>query len=70
EAGVPILPLVVKGTRTALPKHGWRFGRSDAEVRVLPPVETAGLAPRDVPALTERVRNLILAERVKLHQST
>lgn len=68
DSGVPILPLVVKGTRSALPKHGWRFGRSDAEVRVLPPVETAGLTTRDVAALTERVRNLILAERTRMHQ--
>jgi 1-acyl-sn-glycerol-3-phosphate acyltransferase len=63
DAGVPILPLVVRGTRSALPKHGWRFGRSDAEVRVLPPVETAGLTPRDVPQLTERVRDMIFRER-------
>jgi 1-acyl-sn-glycerol-3-phosphate acyltransferase len=63
EAGVPILPLVVRGTRDALPKHGWRFGRSDAEVRVLPPVDTAGLTSKDVPALTERIRDLISKER-------
>lgn len=68
DSGVPILPLVVKGTRSALPKHGWRFGRSDAEVRVLPPVETAGLTTKDVAALTEQVRNLILAERTRMHQ--
>lgn len=66
DSGVPILPLVVKGTRTALPKHGWRFGKSRAEVKVLPEIETAGLTTKDVPALTERVRNLILAEREKL----
>src|ERR1700704_1069549 len=35
EAGVPILPLAVSGTRTALPKHDWRFGRSGAEVHLL-----------------------------------
>jgi 1-acyl-sn-glycerol-3-phosphate acyltransferase len=70
DSGVPILPLVVKGTRTALPKHGWRFGRSVAEVRVLPPIETAGLTTRDVRALTEKVRSLILAEREKLLQGS
>ena len=70
DSGVPILPLVVKGTRTALPKHGWRFGRSVAEVRVLPPIETTGLTTKDVAALTQRVRNLILAEREKLLQGS
>jgi len=66
EAGVPILPLVVRGTRTALPKHGWRFGPADAEVRVLEPVETAGLNPADVEALKQRVRTLIGRARSEL----
>jgi 1-acyl-sn-glycerol-3-phosphate acyltransferase len=63
DAGVPILPLVVHGTATALPKHDWRFARSRAEVRVLEPVETTGLTPADVPALKERVRDLIIRTR-------
>lgn len=63
DAGVPILPLAVSGTGTALPKHGWRFGRSVAEVRVLEPIETVGLTVKDVPALRERVRARILEAR-------
>jgi len=63
DAGVPILPLAVHGTGTALRKHDWRFGPSTAEVRVLEPIETAGLTPADVPALKERVRGLIAAAR-------
>lgn len=66
DSRVPILPVVVRGTRNALPKHGWRFGRSEAEVRVLEPIETEGLTPKDVPALTEKVRNLIAAERERM----
>ncbi len=63
DSGVPILPLVVRGTGTALPKHGWRFGRSNAEVRVLPLIETTGLQRGDIKALSERVRTIIEAER-------
>src|SRR6476660_3529425 len=63
EAGVPILPLAVSGTRTALPKPDWRFGRSAAEVRVLEPVETTGLSLDDIPALKLRVRDLIVGTR-------
>jgi 1-acyl-sn-glycerol-3-phosphate acyltransferase len=63
DAGVPILPLVVYGTSTALPKHGWRVGRSDAEVRVLLPIETAGLSHKDIPALKQRLRDLIQETR-------
>jgi len=63
EAGVPILPLAVSGTGTALRKHDWRFGRSDAEVRVLEPVETSGLTLSDVPELKARVRRNIVDAR-------
>jgi 1-acyl-sn-glycerol-3-phosphate acyltransferase len=66
EAGVPLLPLAVYGTRTALPKHGWRFGRSRAEVRVLEPVETAGLTLADVPQLKARIRDMIVRTREAL----
>jgi len=69
DAGVPILPLAVSGTGTALPKHGWRFGRSVAEVRVLEPIETAGLTVKDAPALRERVRARILEARDALRAS-
>jgi len=66
DAGVAILPLAVHGTATALPKHGWRFGRSTAVVKVLEPVETTGLTPTDVPALKEKVRAMIGAAREEL----
>ena len=63
ESGVPILPLAVSGTSTALRKHDWRFGKSVAEVRVLPAVETAGLGLADIPALKARVRTMIVEAR-------
>ena len=66
DAGVPILPLALHGTATALRKHDWRIGRSTAVVEVLAPVETAGLTPADVPALKERVRTTIVAARDRL----
>ena len=59
HAGVPILPLALAGTRTALPKHDWRFRRAVAEVMILEPVETAGLAPGDANELKQRVRTMI-----------
>jgi 1-acyl-sn-glycerol-3-phosphate acyltransferase len=63
DCGVPILPLALSGTRTALRKHDWRFGRAIAEVRVLEPVDTTGLTAKDVPELRERVRQQILSAR-------
>jgi 1-acyl-sn-glycerol-3-phosphate acyltransferase len=70
EAGVPILPLAVSGTRTALPPHDWRFGRSVAEVHVLEPMETAGLTLADVPGLKARVRDIIVRARDALEGTT
>ncbi len=69
EAGVPILPLAVVGTGTALPKHDWRLGRSEAEVRVLPPLETSGLTLKDVPALKARARAMIAEARAEMRRA-
>lgn len=66
EAGAPVLPLVVAGTRAAMAKHTFRFNRTYAEVRVLPPVETTGLTLDDVGALRERVRGIIAEGRAAL----
>jgi 1-acyl-sn-glycerol-3-phosphate acyltransferase len=60
EAGVPVLPLAIDGTRDALPKHGWKFGRADIRLAVLDPVPTDGLTEADVPALRERVRQRVV----------
>jgi 1-acyl-sn-glycerol-3-phosphate acyltransferase len=66
ESGVPILPLVVAGTRGAMQKGSLLFGRSRAEVRALEPIPTEGMTVADVPALRERVRDLIIAARADL----
>lgn len=59
EAGVPVLPIAVAGTRHAMAKGSFRFERAHARCRVLEPVETAGLTIDDVPALRERVKAMI-----------
>ncbi|MEY3619611.1 MAG: hypothetical protein RL726_2309 [Actinomycetota bacterium] len=62
ETGTPILPMAVHGTRSALRKHDWRLGDSEAEVRVLAPIDTTGMTEDDIPALRDRVRDLIANE--------
>jgi len=59
DTGTPILPLALAGTSGALAKGSFLMGRARAEVRVLEPIETAGLRPSDVPALRDRVRRVI-----------
>lgn len=63
---VPIVPLVVRGTRSALQPKDWRFGRSEADVYVLDPIDTAGLTRADVKALTARTREVIAAKLAEL----
>jgi 1-acyl-sn-glycerol-3-phosphate acyltransferase len=55
EMGLPILPMVLAGTRDALPKGSLVFGRTRAEVRVLDPIETAGMGKGDVRALRDQI---------------
>ena len=63
-----ILPLVVAGTRSAMRRGSLVFGRSRAEVRALEPIPTDGMTLADVPALRDRVRELIIAARAELRR--
>ncbi len=66
DGGYPILPLAVYGTRDCLRPHDWKMGRATAEVRVLDPIETAGMTRDDLPALRDNVRELIGVAREEL----
>ena len=68
-AGVPILPVVLDGTRTCRPKGSWWFGDADAVARVLSPISTVGLGPDDVGRLRDQVRDRIAAELPRLQGS-
>jgi 1-acyl-sn-glycerol-3-phosphate acyltransferase len=66
ELGVPIVPIAVAGTRTAMAKGSLRFNRARAEARVLEPVETTGMGLGDVAALRDDIRARIAAARAEL----
>lgn len=66
DAQVPILPLVLNGTREALNKGDWRMNVTSAEVRVLEPIPTAGLTSADVADLRDRTRQLIADELARM----
>ncbi len=68
EAGVPILPLALFGTRQAVAKHDWRIGPTHAVVEILEPEPTAGLDMADLPALKARVRERIGTARDRLRE--
>jgi len=61
KAQVPILPLVIEGSRDCISKNSWKFGKpSDILLKVLPPIETNGLTTKDVAMLRDRVRSVIM----------
>jgi len=63
KAKVPILPLVIEGSRDCIPKNSWIFGKpSDIFLKVLPPIETSTLTVQDVPALRNTVRTAIMKQ--------
>lgn len=68
EMQAPILPMVVAGTRDCMAKGTFRFQKARARVKVLPPIDVAGLTMADVAALRERTRDLIAQARVQLVQ--
>lgn len=60
---VPVLPVVVEGSRDCLPKRSWKFGPAQTiRLKVLPPVKSAGMAMDDVPRLRDEVRGMIVRQ--------
>jgi 1-acyl-sn-glycerol-3-phosphate acyltransferase len=54
----PVLPILIQGTREAIPRGDWVFKtRVKATVRVLPPVGTKDFAPGDFRRLRDLVFN-------------
>lgn len=66
ETRATVLPVAVAGTRTALPKHSWRFRRSHALATVGEPIATDGMTLDDVEALKAEARRRIEALRASL----
>ena len=66
EAGVPVLPIAVAGTRNAMAKGTFRFLRARALAQTLDPIETAGMTYEDIPRLKQLARERIEAGRQAL----
>ena len=63
EAGVPILPIAVAGTRFAMAKGTFRFLPARAMAQLLEPIATTGMTLADVGALKQLTRERIEAAR-------
>lgn len=56
DAGLPIVPLAVRGAFRMLPKGALTLRPSRIEIYMAPQIETAGLTDEQIPELMERVR--------------
>ncbi len=59
QNGADVLPVAVAGTRTALPKHSWRFGFSKGLVKVGKPISTTNMKRQDLEPLKQAAREQI-----------
>ena len=62
RAGVPVVPLVLIGTRKLLPYGAGVVLSGDVTLRILKPIETSQMSLKERGVLTEQVRDLILKE--------
>jgi 1-acyl-sn-glycerol-3-phosphate acyltransferase len=59
---VPVLPILIQGTRDAIPKGDWRFKtKISCLIKVLPPVDTSKFSPGDFDRLRDLVRSQLLS---------
>ena len=70
DAGVPIVPIIVYGTRTIMPKGKLLMQRRDATMKILPPVETRKYNRKNKDQLIEEVRAIICDGFDRAREST
>jgi 1-acyl-sn-glycerol-3-phosphate acyltransferase len=59
QSGMPIVPVVIVGTRDITPQGSLSVTAADVTIRILPPIETAGLKSADRGPLSDQVRQSI-----------
>ena len=60
---IPILPILIQGTRDAIPKGSWRFTtKTSCLIKVLPPIDTSIYLPADYSRLSNLVRAQLLSK--------
>ena len=60
DAGVPIVPIVIQGTREIISKGHFMIRPAPVTMQILDPVETAGYTRKTKDALLERIRAILI----------
>jgi len=60
DAGVPIVPIIIRGTREIIPKGHFMIRPAPVTMQILDPVETAGYTRRSKDALLEKIRSIFI----------
>jgi len=56
------LPILIKGTRDAIPKGDWRFAtKTSFLIKVLPPIDTSAYLPGDFNRLRDLARSQMIS---------
>jgi len=59
----PVLPILIQGTRDAIPKGSWRFTtKISCLIKVLPPIDTSTYLPADYSRLNNLTREQLLSK--------
>ena len=59
DSGVPIVPVILKGTRSIMAKSSLRINRGAVDLQIAKPIETAGFSRETKEGLMEKVRSVI-----------
>jgi len=62
EAGVPIVPIAIRGSGAVFPPHGLAVRPGPVRVRFCEPIDVAPYAPRNVQGLLDAVHQVVAAE--------
>lgn len=60
DSGVPIVPIIIRGTRDIIPKGHFMIRPAPVTMQILDPVETAGYTRKTKDALLEQIRSILI----------
>ena len=62
KTGVPVVPVAISGARALFENHGNTCTPGPVQIKVLPPIQTAGMSKAEQKQLPDAVRQTILAQ--------